>query len=142
MATIVVPIQTRLLEVQELLSASNFRDWVRSFAESLEKLLVESVIFEIRVDSKIGEELQTQLAISLPKMFHSFGLSNAAYFQKLNQCLIVFSLNVAGCVLLREGLRNKNENIIENILLEMGLSLLRPAEIEGLLQRRSDVIMT
>lgn len=142
LAVLLVPMQGRLLEVQELLSEANFRHWVRTFAESLEKLIIESVVFEMRVDFKQGEELQTQLAVNLPKLFHSFGLSSASYFQKLSQCLGVFALNVAGCVLLREALKNQSENIIENILSEMGLSLLQSSEIEGLLQRRSDIIMT
>uniref|UniRef100_A0A915I262 Uncharacterized protein n=1 Tax=Romanomermis culicivorax TaxID=13658 RepID=A0A915I262_ROMCU len=137
-AVILVPLQAKLLEVKHLLSEANYREWFRSFVDGFEGLLIRHVILEIRIDAKLGNELQNHLGFVLPRLFHSFGLPNAIYLQKLYQYLTVCSLNAASCILLKAALQDQSENVVDNVLADMNLTSLTRNELEALLQRRNE----
>jgi len=105
----------------------------------------------VRVDHKLGMELQQQLGVGVPRLLQSFGGgsgesaggSGAGAFVRLGQSLAVYALNVAGCSLLRAALHSQpqSEQLALNVIDEMGLGALAPREVLALLQRRSDIVL-
>lgn len=135
------PLQEAMSILNQTLNRKNFQIFTRQLAVGMEKLLIERVVLELRLDQKSGEELQRQLGSTLVRVaFENYGVIGAsAYFARLAQYLHVASMNAGNCTLLKEALKEKRASA-EHVLGEMGLENITVQEVEDLLQRRSDLL--
>lgn len=140
-AFLYTPLQEALSILSQTLNRKNFLTFTRQLAAGLEKLLIERVILELRLDQKSGEELQRHLGPTLIRVtFENYGVIGATtYFTRLAQYLHVASMNAGNCVLLKEALKERRVSA-EHVLSEMGLENISTQEVEDLLQRRSDLM--